>query len=171
MAATLKYRIIELLSDTDDLVSISDIAKRLKVAYSHAHTFISKLVAEGVVSVKKIGNVSVCRLNFSSPLTLSYLSVLESRKAAEWISKNPQAGKILEKIDLVKDNVHCVLVRGGRIILIVPEKITGVDFSMFRNRSVMNRQHLLSNRHYYNDCIVLHGAEKYWGYIRGDRRG
>ncbi|MBW2971590.1 hypothetical protein KY359_01010 [Candidatus Woesearchaeota archaeon] len=166
MAATLKYRIIELLSkEVSTLYSISDIAKKLGVAYSHAHTFITKLAQENAVSIQKIGNVSVCRLNLKQPMTLAYLSVIESRKALEWARKNPQSAKILERIEQVKDSVHAVLIKNNRIIIIVPEKISGVDFSAFRNRSVMNRTHLARNRQYYKDCIVLHGAEKYWSML------
>ena len=163
MTVTLKHKIIELLSrDVDNLFSISDIAKRLGVAYSHTHSFVRKLVKEKVILVKKIGNVSVCSLNLKSQLTLSYLSLIESRRTLEWMNKNPHSTKILEKLEQVKDNVHAVLVKGNRIIIIVPEKITGVDFSMFRNRTVMNRRHLVKNRQYYKDCVVLHGAEKLW---------
>jgi hypothetical protein len=160
---TLKYRIVELLSeDAASLYSIADIAKRLKVAYSHAHNFVMKLVKENVVSVQKVGNVSVCRINLSSPLALSYLSLIESRKTVDWMKKNPQSTKLVEKIEKVKDSVHCVLVKGSRIILVVPEKISGVDFSIFKNRSVMNQTYLKRNRHYYRGCVVLHGAEKFW---------
>lgn len=166
MTVTLKYRIIELLAkDLATLYSISDIAKKLGVAYSHAHTFVKKLVKDNVINVQKIGNVSVCRLNLKQPATLSYLSLIESRKTAEWLRKNPQSSKILEKIDQVKDNIHAVLIKNNRIIIIVPEKITGADFSMFRNRAVMNRTHLARNKHYYKDCIILHGAEKFWSFI------
>jgi hypothetical protein len=166
---TLKYRIIELLStDLSKLYSISDVSKKLGVAYSHAHTFVKKLVAEKVLRVQKIGNVSVCRLDLGSALALAYLSVIESRRAAEWVRKNPQSAKILDKIELVKDNVHCVLIKGSKIIIVVPEKITGADFSMFKNRTVMNRTHLEKNRHYYKDCVVLHGAEKYWSMMKKD---
>jgi hypothetical protein len=167
MAVTLKYRIVELLSrDVSTLFSISDIAKKLGVAYSHAHTFVNRLVKEDVISVKKIGNVSVCSLNLKSQLTLSYLSLIESRRTLEWARKNPQSAKIFEKIEKVKDNVHSVLVKNNKIILIVPEKISGVDFSLFRNRVVMNRAHLAKNRHYYKDSIILHGAEKFWSFVR-----
>ena len=163
MPITLKYRIIELLSkDLATFFSISDIARKLGVAYSHAHNFVNKLVKEQVISVKKIGNVSVCSLDLNSQLTLSYLSLIESRKTLEWLKKNPHGTKIIKKIETVKDNVHSVLIKNNRIILIVPEKITGVDFSMFRNRTVMNKTHLAKNRHYYKDCIILHGAEKFW---------
>ena len=110
----------------------------------------------------KIGNVSVCSLNLKSQLTLSYLSLIESRRTLEWINKNPQSSKLLERIEQVKDNVHSVIVKNNRVIFIVPEKITGVDFSMFRNRTVINRMHLAKNKHYYKDCIILHGAEKLW---------
>ncbi|MBW2996975.1 hypothetical protein KY349_01400 [Candidatus Woesearchaeota archaeon] len=163
MPITLKHKIIELLSrDLATLYSISDIAKKLGVAYSHAHNFVNKLVKEEVISVKKIGNVSVCSLNLKSQLAVSYLSLIESRKTAEWLKKNPHGAKTVEKIEIVKDNVHSVLLKNNRVILIVPEKITGVDFSMFRNRTVMNRKHLLRNKQYYTGCIVLHGAEKFW---------
>ncbi|MBN1544668.1 hypothetical protein JW898_04350 [Candidatus Woesearchaeota archaeon] len=163
MAVTLKYRIIELLSkDAAELYSVSDIAKKLGVAYSHAHTSVGALAKEGAIKIQKIGNVSVCRLDLKQPLALSYLSTIESRKAAEWAAKNPHSSKILEKIEQAKDNVHSALIKNNKIILIVPERIAGVDFSAFRNRSVMNRTHLLRNRHYYKDCIILHGAEKFW---------
>ena len=167
MTVTLKYRIVELLSnDLSNFFSISDIAKQLKVVYSHAHSFVSKLVKEDVISIKKIGNVSVCSLNLSSPLAKSYLSMIESRRTLDWMKKNPQSSKLIEKIEQVKDNVHSILIKNNRIIIIVPEKITGVDFSMFRNRTIMNRTHLTKNKHYYKDCIILHGAEKFWSLIQ-----
>jgi hypothetical protein len=163
MAVTLKHRIIEFLSkETTALKSISDIARQLGVAYSHAHTFVGLLEKEGAIRIQKIGNVSVCRLDTKNAATLAYLSLIESRKTAEWLTKNPQAAKTIEKIELVKDSVHSVLVKNNRIILIVPEKISGADFSMFRNRTVMNHTHLKNNRQYYKDCVILHGAEKFW---------
>ena len=63
------------------------------------------------IKIKKIGNVSVCSLNLRSQLGLSYLSVIESRRALEWIKKNPQSEKIIEKIEQIKDNVHSVLIK------------------------------------------------------------
>ncbi len=166
MENTLKARIIELLSkDLDTFYSISDLAKKLSVAYSHAHLFINKLAAEKIVNIQKIGNVSVCRLNLKNQLTLTNLAVIEAKKTSEWLSKNPHAEKIVEKIELVKDSVHSVLLKNNKVILIVPEKITGVDFSSFRNRTVMNVEHLNKNRHYYKDCVVLYGAEKFWSMI------
>lgn len=163
MAVTLKHRIIEFLSkDTTALKSISDIAKGLGVAYSHAHMFVGILEKEGAIRIQKIGNVSVCRLDLKSASALAYLSLIESGRTAEWFAKNPHSAKIIEKIELVKDSVHSVLVKNNKTIIIVPEKIAGADFSMFRNRTVMNHTHLRSNRQYYKDAIVLHGAEKFW---------
>ncbi len=168
MTATLKHRIIELLSrDPDKLYSISDIAKKLGAAYSHAHNFTTQLTREEVLNIQKIGNVSVCRLNLKNPLTLSYLSLIETRKTLQWTRKNPHATKLYEKIEHVKDNVHSILIKNNRIIIIVPEKITGADFSMFRNRSVMNRSQLTRNRHHYKNCVILHGAEKFWSFMAG----
>lgn len=166
MTVTLKYRIIELLSrDHGTLFSISDIAKKLGVAYSHTHGFVKILAKEEVISVQKIGNVSVCRLNLKQQMTLAYLSQIEYKKTAEWARKNPQSKKIMERVEQAKDNVHSVLLKGNKIIIIVPERITGADFSMFRNRVVLNKTHLMRNRHYYKDCVVLHGAERYWSFM------
>lgn len=166
MTVTLRHRIIELLSrDIHNLFSISDIAKSLGVAYSHAHTFVKALAKEDIIHIKKVGNVSVCSLNLKSQLALAYLALIEARKTAEWKLKNPQSEKITEKIEQVKDSVHSVLIKGNRIIIIVPENITGVDFSIFRNRTVMNRTHFTKNMHYYKDSVVLHGAEKLWSLI------
>jgi len=163
MVTTLKHRIIELLSrDPGELYSISDIAKRLGVAYSHAHGFVKTLVSEDVLLIKKIGNVSVCSLNLTAPMTLSLLSIIESRRALEWMKKNPQSAKLMERVEIVKDNVHCVLVKGNRVVLVVPEKIKGAEFSIFKNRVVLNHRQLRRKRKQYNDRIVLHGAEKYW---------
>ena len=166
MSITLKYRIIELLSrDPSIFYSISDIAKRLKVAYSHAHTFVKNLVNEKVIKIQKIGNVSVCRLDLTQQQTLAYLSVIESRRTSEWAKKNPQSSKIFERVEQVKDNVHSVLIKNNRIIIIAPERITGADFSMFRNRTVINSTQLLRNKKLYKDCIILHGAEKFWSFM------
>jgi len=166
MAATLKYRIIGLLSkDISKFYSISDLAKNLNVAYSHTHTFIMKLSKEGVINIQKVGNVSVCQLNLKSQLALSYLSVIESKKTLEWTTKNPWSTKIIEKAEELKDNVHAILIKNSKVIIIVPEKIAGVDFSTFRNRIVINKDHLMKNKQYYTDCIILHGAEKFWSLL------
>ncbi|MFC1741675.1 hypothetical protein ACFL3V_04020 [Nanoarchaeota archaeon] len=163
MTATLKYRILGFLSeDTSLFHSISDISKRLGVAYSHAHMFVNKLVEEDVIRIQKIGNVSVCRLQLSFPLTLSYLSIVESRRTAEWMKKNPQSAKLFDKIESVKDNVHCVLLKNSRVIIVVPERLEGADFSMFRNRVVVNQRKLVKNKKMYGGSVILHGAEKYW---------
>jgi DNA-binding Lrp family transcriptional regulator len=167
MGNTLKHRIIELVSkDFSEQLSIADIAKRLSVAYSHAHTFVKKLAAEDVLRIKKIGNVSVCSLNLDSNMTLAYLSLIEARKTREWLAKNPHAEKAIEKLEMVKDSVHCVLMKNNNIILIVPEHISGVDFSMFRNRSVITSTQMLRNRKMYEGSVVLYGAEKYWGMMK-----
>jgi hypothetical protein len=166
MQLTLKYRIVELLSrDCSKFYSISDIAKKLNAAYSHAHMFVGKLVEEKVIQIQKIGNVSVCRLDLKQPSTLSYLSMVESRKMIEWARKNPQSSKILERIEPVKDNVHSVLIKNNRIIIIIPERLTGADFSMFRNRVVVNRNQIARNKKQYQECIILHGAEKFWSFM------
>jgi hypothetical protein len=168
MAETLKYRIIEVLAgDNNKLHSISDLSKRLNAAYSHTHSFIKALEKENVVSIEKIGNVSVCRLNLKNPVTSSYLSLSESRRAAEWLSKNPHAKKIIERIEKVKDSIHAALVKNNKVILIVPEKISGVDFSMFRNRTVITARELNKKIKMFDEPVILYGAEKYWS-IRGE---
>jgi len=168
MDTTLKHRIIESVSkDISEQFSIADIAKRLGVVYSHAHTFVKKLAAEDVLKIKKIGNVSVCSLNLESQMTLAYLSLIEAARTKGWLSKNQHAEKVIEKLELVKDSVHCVLMKNNNVILIVPEHIIGVDYSMFRNRSVITSVQMLRNRKMYADSVILHGAEKYWSMMRG----
>jgi hypothetical protein len=56
--------------------------------------------------------------------------------------------------------------KNNNIILIVPEHISGVDFSMFRNRSVITSTQMLRNRKMYEGSVVLYGAEKYWGMMK-----
>ena len=163
MTTTLKYRIIELLSkDLTKFYSISDVAKELKVAYSHAHTFVKQLTKEEVIQIQKIGNVSVCKLNLGGALTCSYLSIIESRKTREWARKNPQSKKIFERIEPIKDNVHSILIKNSKIIIIVPKQIAGTNFSMFRNRVVITHAKLRRNKKQYAGSFVLHGAEKFW---------
>ena len=166
MSVTLKHRIIELLAKDSGYNSVSDIARKLKVAYSHAHSFTRQLIGENVIITEKIGNVLVCRLNLAEPLTLNYLSFIEARRAAEWKKKNPHSDKIMGRIELVKDDVHSVLVKGGNVILVVPEHISGVDFSLFRKRTVINRFQLKRNISQYSGCVILYGAEKYWSLLR-----
>jgi DNA-binding Lrp family transcriptional regulator len=167
MEQTLKHRIIELVSkDASEQHSIADIAKKLGVAYSHAHTFVKKLVAEDVLRIKKIGNVSVCSLNLESQMTLAYLALIEAHRTKEWLAKNPHADKIIEKIALVRDSIHVAMIKNNNVILIVPEHISGADFSIFRNRSVMTSVQMLRNKKMYQDAVILHGAEKYWSMMR-----
>jgi hypothetical protein len=162
MELTLKYRIIELLSKDISHNSISDVARKLKVAYSHAHSFMRQLIKENIIITSKIGNVLVCTLNFNESLTFSYLSFIEHRRTLEWKKKNPHSSKIIEKINIIKDNVHSVLIKNNKVILLVPEHIANVDFSMFQNRTVINHNQLKKKKSYYKDCIILYGAEKYW---------
>ena len=166
LTETLRTRIIELLSrDLDNFYSISDIAKKLGVAYSHAHLFVKKLVDEKVIGIQKIGNVSVCKLNLSEQITLGYLTLIEYRRTAEWKKKNSHSDKVLEKIEMVKDSVHCILLKGNKKIIVVPEGMGKPDMGVFRNRTVINRTQLNVNKKYYRDAIILHGAEKYWSLI------
>jgi hypothetical protein len=163
MKSTLDIRILELLSlDQSALLSIRDISKRLTVAYSHAHLFIKKLSKENIIAIKKIGNVSICQLNFKNPLTLSYLSMIASTRTSEWISKNPHQSKLLENIRLMQDSIHCVLIKNNRIILIIPEHIQGVDFSVFRNRVVLSASKFTETIDYYKDAVIIYGAEKFF---------
>jgi len=69
---TLRNKIIEFLADSTELYSISDIAKKLGCAYSHTYKFIQELAKQEVITIKKVGNVSVCELNMTG-LTLAYL--------------------------------------------------------------------------------------------------
>ncbi len=166
MTETLRTRIIELLSkNLNKAYSISDIAKNLGVAYSHTHLFIKELAEKEIIRIEKIGNVSVCRLNIKEPLTLSYLSHIEYNKSSEWRRKNPHSKKIMEKIESIKDNVHCVMIRGGKIIIIIPEKMSKPEMKIFKNRTVITRTQLKENQKYYSETIILHGAEKYWSLI------
>lgn len=165
MPPTLKYRIIEFLSKETSPNSISDIARKLKVAYSHAHSFIKQLIKENVIHTSKIGNVLVCTLNLKEPLTISYLAMIEAKRAVEWKKKNPHSNKIMDKIELIKENVHSVLIRNNKIIIITPTNISNVDFSMFKNRLVMNRNQLLKKNNQCKDCVILYGAEKYWSLL------
>ena len=64
MVESLEIRIVELLgADLDSLFSIADIAKKLGVAYSHAHLFVNRLVKQDVITTQKVGKTIVCRLN------------------------------------------------------------------------------------------------------------
>ena len=75
MADNLSDRIISLLSkETDELLSISDISKRLGVAYSHAHGFVSDLLREGILESKRVGRTIICRLDRRNPLTIAALT-------------------------------------------------------------------------------------------------
>lgn len=166
MAETLRKRIIELLSkDLDKFYSISDIAKKLGVAYSHAHSFVGQLAEQNVIKIQKIGNVSVCRLNLKEQMTLAYLCMIEYKKTSEWKKKNANSEKIMERIEKVKDNVHCVLVKNNKKIILVPESMPKPDMTIFRNRSVITRKQLIENKEFYKDCVILHGAEKYWSLL------
>ena len=163
MKSPLKYRIIELLvKDTGNFYSISDIAKKLNTAYSHTHLFIQQLATENIIQIKKVGNTSVCILNTSEPLTLSHLSLLSYKKTQEWKTSHPQSERLFEKVNIVKDNTHSIILCGNKIIIITPEKITGADFTIFKNRTIINQYQLLANKQYYKGCIILHGAEKFW---------
>jgi len=164
---TLKTRIIELLSkDPDTFYSISNIAKQLKAAYSHAHSFVKQLAETDIVTIQKIGNVSIIKLNPKEQTTLAYLSLISYKKSKEWKKKNPQSEKLLKKIERVKDQVHCVLIKGGKTIIVVPEAKEKPDMTLFRNRTVIDRRQLKKNLDYYKDAIILHGAEKYWSLIQ-----
>ena len=162
MADNVEKRIIGLLRDNPDTIfSISTIAKRLNIAYSHSHKFVKKLSAKGILKQQKIGNTIICTLNLKNTLTLARLAELEYEQTSKWIEKNPKAEKIFEKIEVVKDDVHSILIHGNKIILLIPEKITNSDFSLFRNRTVMTRNQMIKNKSYYKNAVILYGAEAY----------
>lgn len=167
MAGTLKQRIIGLLADNlDKFYSISDISKELKVAYSHAHTFVNQLKSEQVIRIQKIGNASVCKLNMDEQLTLVNLAMMSYKKTLEWKQKDKRYEKLKEKSDMIKDKVHCVLVHNNKIILVVPDGSDKEGLDVFQNRSVINREQLKKNSDFYKNAIILHGAEKYWSLLK-----
>ncbi|MFQ5474931.1 MAG: hypothetical protein ACE5DM_03785 [Candidatus Nanoarchaeia archaeon] len=133
MAKTLDSRIIDLLSrDIRKLYSISDIAKELGVAYSHAYLFVKRLIEQGVIATQRIGKTFVCRLNLKQPLTLARLAEVSYQRTSEWCKKDPRSEKLLSRVQMVKEGLHCVLLQNNKIILIVPDK--SGDFSIFKNR-------------------------------------
>ncbi|MBU0461838.1 MAG: hypothetical protein KJ574_04605 [Nanoarchaeota archaeon] len=167
MAESLELRIIELLSNNPDkLFSIADIAKQLKVAYSHAHMFVSRLIAQQIISKQHVGKTIVCRLNIKQPLTLAKLSEISYKKTFEWSKKDPRAEKIFAKIEQVKENVHSVMLQNNKIIVVIPESAKNADFSIFPNRSVLTPYELRKNKNFYTNILILHGAEKYWSLIQ-----
>lgn len=166
MAETLKTRIIGLLSrDFDRLFSISDISKELEVAYSHAHTFIKHLAKEEIISTQKIGNALVCRVNMGNPQTLAHLALLSYKKTKEWQKKDVRAKKILERVNKIQDSIHSALLHNNKVILVVPESVSSRDFAIFKNRKVINRNELVRDKKHYLNCIILHGAEKFWSLL------
>ena len=163
MAETLSERIIELLgNEPEGLYSISDIAKRLGVAYSHAHSFVNDLIKTKIIEPKRIGRTIICRLNKNNPLTISALSTISYKRTAEWMKRDARSEKILERIEMIKDDIHTALLHGNKVVLVVPTMIKGVDFSIIKNRSVITFDQLRKNKKYYKDCILLYGAEVYW---------
>ncbi|MBI5398965.1 hypothetical protein HZB03_05870 [Candidatus Woesearchaeota archaeon] len=168
MANTLKERILaKLADDPSKLYSIKDLAKTLNSAYSHTHLFVQQLAKDRIVTIQKVGNVSIVKLNPAEPRTLASLALISYQKTAEWQQKDARAQKIMERLLVVSDNIHCALIKSNKIILVVPENVGGVDFGIFQNRSVINAAEFVKNKTYYQDCVVLHGAEKYWEILLG----
>lgn len=167
MLKNIKPRILELLSkDLDSLKTISDIAKELKVAYSHAHKFIAELEFENIIKTQNIGNAKICRLNLKNPLTLSHLALLESKKTSDWIKKDKRADKILERVEQIKDSVHSIILINNKFIIIVPEKIKDADFRIFKNRKVINQREMKKDIQFYkHKGMIIHGSEKFWSLI------
>ncbi|MBT7366949.1 hypothetical protein HN814_01975 [Candidatus Woesearchaeota archaeon] len=169
LTRTLRFRIIELLaSELDELITISEISKRLKVAYSHAHKFVQEMNAEGVLKIKKLGRVSVVQLNFEDQAIFGYLALIEYNKTKKWLNENPWAQRIYDKIKTksglsdLTDDIHCILYYKNKIIIVKPKKILDFDFKTFKLRDVITIDELKQNREKYRGVIILHGAEKYW---------
>ena len=166
MVETLELRVVELLSrDLDKLYSIADVAKELKVAYSHAYLFVKRLIELEIIITQNIGKMIVCRLNLKQPLTLARLSEIEYKKTLAWSKKDPRSTKLSERINLVKESVHCILLQNNKIIIIVPDTVLHTDFPVFKNRKVLSVHEFRKNKQFYKKTIILHGAEKYWSLI------
>jgi hypothetical protein len=166
MSETLRERILEkIASEKDNIWSIKDLSKTLNSAYSHTHKYVQELAKDRIVLIQKIGNVSIIKLNSKEPATLATLALISYKKTKEWQDKDTRSQKMMERIIQTQDHIHCALIKSNRIILVVPEHITGIDLSMFQNRSQITAYELIKNRQYYQDCVILHGAEKYWSMI------
>ncbi|MBI4738163.1 hypothetical protein HY772_01130 [Candidatus Woesearchaeota archaeon] len=166
MAVTLKERILgKLADDPSKLYSIKDLAKTLNSAYSHTHGFVQALAKDRIATIQKVGNVSIVKLNPTEPRTLASLALISYQKTAEWQQKDARAEKIMERLWVVSDHIHCALIKSNKVVLVTPEHISGVDFGVFQNRSVIKATDLIKNKQYYTDAVILHGAEKYWEII------
>lgn len=166
MAVTLKERLLsKLADDPGQLYSINDLAKALNAAYSHTHLFVQQLAKDHIINIQKVGNVSIVKLNPRERQTLAILALLSYQKTAEWRQKDARSEKIMERLAVVTDHIHCALVKSNKIIIVIPEHISGADFGVFQNRSVLTAAEFVKNKSYYQDAIIAHGAEKYWEII------
>jgi hypothetical protein len=175
VAETLKYKIIELLmNNLNEILTITDISKKLKSAYSHAHKFTKELAQENVIQIKKIGRSSAIFLNFSEKTTLAYLILTEYKKRNLWLKKNKWALRVVKKCDDLEKEYLCGIYLKSKVIFIqksitqTHSQNSNLIKSKKPKKSFKHQEIIFSDQIHLkpelNEGIILFGAENYWTY-------
>jgi predicted nucleotidyltransferase len=78
--------------------SIREIMKKINTkSYSWTHNAVNKLHREEIVTIKRIGQSKLCKINLESQLSISYLSLLEELNALD--KKIANISKIMKLVN------------------------------------------------------------------------
>jgi predicted nucleotidyltransferase len=118
--------------------TIRELAKMLGKSYPKIHKAAKEMERNGVLAVKKVGNASICRVNFS-PKTISLLSFLDEQES---FSKDiPNMEKILEFSEFLDD---IVLVAGSYAKGRQTPK-SDIDLVVITKSNAIKKQKLIEN--------------------------
>ena len=158
---TAQQRILTLLAqERQELNSISDIAKKLKIAYSHAHRYVKLLQHKNVITIKKVGGALICSLNRSEPLTRALLAQRSYEHAQAWRKHNPHSEKIMQRVHELRAQLRIVAMHNKRVLIVPAENAQTSLLERFHNRKLLSQQEI--HDPYYKDVVILYGAEHYW---------
>ncbi|NYZ76063.1 hypothetical protein H0N98_02320 [Candidatus Micrarchaeota archaeon] len=124
----IRFKILDTLTrDLSSGTSINELTGNIGKLYNSAHYTayyktiydkIHELEKQNIISLAKIGNVSIPRINFDNYLTIDFLTEMELRKKQTFLEKNTETGMLFLEIETYFKEFYFI----KSISIIDPEK-------------------------------------------------
>lgn len=118
--------------------TIRQISKNLKKAYAKIHQAVKELERENILTIKKVGKSSVCKINLSRE-SISTLAFLEEQEATS--KKIPNIEKILDFDEFLDD----IMIVTGSYAKSTQTKKSDIDLVIITKENAFKKQKLLEN--------------------------
>ena len=118
--------------------TIREISIILKKAYPKIHQAVKELEKEDILTIKKVGKSSLCKINLSRE-TISALLFLEEHEATS--KKIPNINKILDFNEFIDD----IIIVAGSYANGVQTKKSDIDLVIITKENAFKKQKLLEN--------------------------